>query len=362
MERPTLSTFMASEGPGALGICSTDTAGCAAVVNSATQRLMFAREVGDSGFVGSWSEIAFNLTQADPHITTPYDVARIEALDMCTFPVPVQNSFYSYLLFGFGRFPKRNCTGVSGTTSSRRNCAPIVAYDRGRFPLFRDVVGTGQKIRVYLTDPADAGKRVLIGYKDSNGVPVRTLNGTVQVDGEFLTLVAPFVDTTFEVFPGPSGVSGIQKDVTLGRVTFYQVDTTTAEQTQLSFMEPGETTASYKRYFVGGLPRNCCNLPPGSATDPNTVQLTALVQHCYVPVSVTTDYLCLPSVEAIIHEAQAGRFMKMDLPNALAMSDWHHRSAIRLLQGQSIAEQGSLAPAISFSPFRGSPFVTTGYG
>ncbi len=354
--------FMASEGPQALGICSADTAGCAAVVNSATQRLMFARETGDSGWTGSWSEIAFTLTQADPHISTPRDVARIEVLDLCTFPVPIQNEFYSYLRYGWGRFPKRNCTGTTGTTSSRRNCAPIVAYDRGRFPLFKDVLGTQQKLRVYLTDSADAGKRVLIGYKDSNGVPVRTLNGTVQVDGEFLTLTAPFVDTTFEVLPGPNGVTGIQKDVTLGRVTIYQVDTVTAEQVLLGFMEPGETTASYKRYYVGGLPRTCCPVPPGTGTAPDEVQVSALVQHCYIPVSVSTDYLCLPSIEAIIHEAQAGRFMKMDLPNALAMSDWHHRSAIRLLQGQSVQEQGSLMPAVSFAPFAGSPFVTTGYG
>jgi hypothetical protein len=354
--------FMASRGPQALGICSTDTASCAAVINSASQRLMFARETGDSGWTGTWSEIAFNLSQADPHISTPRDVARIEALDMCTFPVPIQNEFYSYLRWGWGRFPKRNCTDITGATSSRRNCAPIVAYDRGRFPLFRDVVGTGQKIRVYLTDAADAGKRVLIGYRDSNGIPVRTLDGVVQVDGEFLTLVAPFVDTTFEVLPGPGGVTGLQKDVTLSRVTIYQVDSATADQVLLGFMEPGETTASYKRYFLGGVPRNCCNLPPGTGENPDSVQITALVQHCYIPVSVTTDYLCLPSLEALINECQCGRYLEMDLPNAKAMADYHHRTAIRLLQGQSIAEQGSLAPAVSFSPFRGSPFVTTGYG
>lgn len=348
MDRPRLIDFMASSGPGDIGLCSTDVAGCAAAVNSSTQNLLFAKEVGDSGWVGTWSEMNFTVLQSDPYITTPRDVARIQSIDICTCPVPIQNQFYEYLRWGFGRFPKAHC-------SAPNQCPPMITYDRGKFPLFKDVLGTDKKIRVYMTDVADAGKRVLIGYKDSNGVPVRTLNGVVQVDGEFITLEGPFVDTTFDV----SVVTGIQKDVTLGRVTFYQVDTVTAEQTLLGFMEPGETTASYRRYFLGGLPKSCCNLPNPTVDE---VQVTALVQLAYVPVSVVTDYLVIPNIEAIINECQSKRYGAMDLPNAKAMSEYHHRAAIRLLQGQSIHEQGALMPAISFKPFGGSPFVTTGYG
>lgn len=339
---------MASEGPSALGICASDTAGCAAVVNASSQRLMFAREVGDSGWVGTWSELAMTVTQSDPHITFPRDVARAEVINICTFPVPIQNQFYEYLRWGFGRFPKANC-------SAPNRCASLVTYARGRFPLFKDVSGTGKKLRVYLTDPADAGKRVLIGYKDGNGIPVRTLDGVVQVDGEFLTLAGPFVDTTFNV----SVVTGLQKDVSLGRVNFYEIDNSTGDQRLLGFMEPGETTASYARYYVGGLPKSCCNLPNPTVDE---VQVTALVQNCYVPVAVTTDYLCVPNVEAIIAECQCGRYLKIDEPQSKAMAKFHHGEAIRLLQGQSVHEQGALNPAISFRPFGGSPFVTTGYG
>jgi hypothetical protein len=348
MERPRLLDFMGSRGPAALGLCASDTAGCAAVCNAACERLLYAREVGDSGWVGTWSEMQFIASRDDPFITTPRDVARIEVLDLCTFPIPVQNQFYSYLRYGFGRFPKP-------TTAARTRCAPLVAYDRGRFPLFKDVIGTDKKLRAYMTDPADAGKRVLVGYKDGNGVPVRTLDGVVQVDGEFLTLVAPFVDTTFDV----SVVTAIQKDVTLGRVSFFEIDNSTSDQRLLGFMEPGETTASYRRYFLGGIPKSCCTLPDPTA---NEVQLTALVQLCYVPVSVATDFLVIPSLEAVINECQAGRYSEIDQPNSKAMSEWHRRQAIRLLQGQSVHEMGALLPAVSFKPFNGSPFVTTGYG
>ncbi len=350
MVLPTLGAFMASHGPQAIGLCSTDTAGCAAAVNAASERLLYAREVGDSGWVGTWSEIAFTVTQADPFITTPFNVARIEALDLCTFPVPISNEFYSYLQFGFGRWPKP--TTPCGTPA---RCAPLRTYDRGFFPLFSDIVPPAKTVRVYLSDPGDVDKRVLLQTLDGNDQPRYSLDGTVQVLGDFLTLTAPFVDSPATV----NKVTGIQKDITLGAVTFYEVDTVTGDQRLVLTMQPGETTAKYRRYYVGGVPTSCCN-PPSIAA--GTVQITALCQLAFVPVAVVTDWLVIPSLEAVINECQCGRYLAMDSANAKQMADYHHRAAIRLLQGQSVHEQGSLAPAVSFKPFGGVPFVTTAYG
>jgi len=338
---------MASEGPQALGICATDVAGCAAVCNSSTQRLLYAREVGDSGWAGTWAEIAFDVTQADPFITPPFNVARIQALDLCTLPVPVSNQFYEYLRFGWGRWPKATC--------QQNRCSPLRAYDRGKFPLFSDVVPPDKKIRVYLSDSGDEGKRVLLQSLDGNNQPRYSLDGTVQVLGDFLTLTAPFVDSPAVV----NKVTGIQKDLTLGPVSFYEVDTTTGAQRLVLTMQPGEATAAYRRCFVGGVPRSCCNPPSITA---GTVQITALVQLAFVPVAVTTDWLVIPSLEAVINECQCGRYLEIDSATSKQMADYHHRAAIRLLQGQSVHEQGSLAPAVSFKPFGGSPFVSLGFG
>ena len=337
MLRPRLMDFMASRGPSALGICSTDLAGCAAAVNAASERLLYAREVGDSGWVGTWSEIQFLASQDDPHITAPYDVSRIEALNLCTFPIPIENEFFSYMRFGFGRWPKSVCG--SG------QCAPLVAYDRGKFPLFSDIVPPNKKIRIYMSDPADELKRVLLQSLDGNDQPRYSLDGTIEVTGDFLTLVPPFVDSPDIV----NKVIGIQKDKTLGPLRFYEVDTITAEQRLVLTMQPGETTASYRRYYVGGLPKSCC--ANSEATSATEVQLTAICQLAFVPVSVPTDWLVIPSVEAIIHECQCGRYLTMDEPNAKTMSAFHHREAIRLLQGQSMHEQGEDAIAVSFAPF-----------
>lgn len=334
---PRLMDFMASRGPQALGLCQTDLAGCAAVVNAASERLLFAREVGDSGWIGTWAELQLVASQNDPYITMPFNVARIEALNLCTFPIPVQNQFYEFLQFGFGRWPKSVC-GSGG-------CAPLAAYDRGKFPLFSDVVPPNKKIRIYMSDPADELKRVLLQSLDGNDQPRYSLDGTIEVTGDFLTLVPPFVDSPDIV----NKVIGIQKDRTLGPLRFYEVDTITAEQRLVLTMQPGETTASYRRYYVGGLPTSCC--ANSEATSATEVQLTAICQLAFVPVSVPTDWLVIPSVEAIIHECQCGRYLTMDEPNAKTMAAFHHREAIRLLQGQSMHDQGEEATAISFAPF-----------
>jgi hypothetical protein len=340
MDRPNLGTFMASHGPGDIGLCQNDVAGCAAAVNAATQQLLFAPEVGDSGWIGSWAEIRFTASQADPFITTPFDVARIEALDLCTFPVPVSNQFFEYMQFGFGRWPKLNATCVTGSN----RCSPIRAYDRGKFPTFSDVIPPDKIVRVYLSDLGDVGKRVLLQSLDGNDQIRYSLDGTVQVTGDMLTLVAPFVDSPSTV----NKVTGIAKDITLGPVSFYEVDTVTLDSRLILTMQPGETSASYRRYYLGGLPTNCCNVPNSTSTE---VQLTAICQLTYVPVAVITDWLIIPNVEALINKCQAIRFDGMDAPGASVKSSEHHAKAIRLLNGQSIHENGKLEPSINFAPF-----------
>lgn len=334
---------MASRGPGDIGLCAVDVAGCAAACNAATERLLYAREVGDSGWVGTWAELALETSREDPFITMPFNVSRIESLDVCTFPVSVQNQFWEYLRFGFGHWPKANsCNG--------NRCSPLTAYDRGKFPLFSDIVPPDKIIRVYASDTGDVGKRVLLQSLDGNDQIRYSLDGLLQVTGDFLTLVAPFVDSPATV----NKVTGIQKDLTIGPVSFYEVDTVTAEQRLVLTMQPGETTAAYRRYYVGGLPKNCCNLPDSTST---TVQVTALCQLAFVPVSVPTDWLVIPSLEAVINECQAGRYMTMDNPSSKAMADYHHRAAIRLLQGQSVNEYGKESPAINFAPFNNARLI-----
>lgn len=339
MDRVTLRDFMVSRGPQAIGLCTTDTSGCAAAVNAATQRLMFSFESGDAG-LGAWgfAELAFDVDPSDPLITLPRGFSRAIAVDVCSYPVSIHNQWFEFLRWGSGKQPKSAC-------SSPSICGSTSVFDRGIFPVAHDVVPPNQKIAAYLTDSADVGKRTLIGGLDANGQIIRELDGLVQVQGTFLELAAPFVQTSMVL----SKVTAIQKDITLGDIAYYAVDTVTADQTFLVRLAAGETAAAFRRYQLTNLPASCCNLPAST-----TVQVLALCKTDYVPVVSPTDFLCVPNLEALIEECQSVRYSGVDQPSAAQLALVHHRNAIRFLQGQSVHEYGRTKPAVGFAPFGGA--------
>ncbi len=336
MLRATLADLMQSRFPRAIGNCAGDVSSVANAANEVVQRLISCREVGDTGCWGQWLKMAFNTSRTDPFITLPRGVARLSNIDVCKHPVPIQNQFYEYLEFGRGEQPKGNCPSDF--------CGLTQAYERNNVVTFTDLTSPNKKVRVYLSDPADANKRVLIGGLDGNGQPVYSLDGIVQVSGTVLSLMAPFVDTPMEF----TILNSVQKDITLGPVSFYQVDTVTGGQSLLLTMEPGETIASYRRIFLNGLPNSCCNPP---RTTPGIVQVSAMAKLDFVPVRVPTDYLLISSLPALIEEAEAVRYSEMDIPNAKAMSASHHREAVRFLQGQSVLYEGKTKPAFNLALF-----------
>lgn len=335
--RTRLLDFKISRGPTALGICNADTASAAAIVNAATQRLLFAREMNDSGFWGAWAEVAFNISRANPVATTSREIARLEYIDVCTHPVPIQNQFYEYLRFGFGRRP--NC---------RTRCGPMQAYDRGTTPTFYSV-DPGHIVRVYPGDPGDVGKRTLVQGLDANNQKIYSLDNNVLVEGLFVALELPFVDVALNgATMYFNKVTGIQKDETLAPVTYFQVDPVTAEQSGIAILEPGELVSIYRRYYIENLPRNCCNATDAAST---TVQVTALAKLEFIPVKNDADYLLIGNMEALINECQAVRYSEMDTASAKQKEEFHHRQAIRLLNGEIAHYSGTESPAVGIFPF-----------
>lgn len=347
MTRFTVADVLASRLPAAIGKCATDVAGVCAVINSATMRLLWSAETGDSSWWGCWSELAFNLTQENPYIVLPRGYSDIIGIDVCGTPIALRNQMWEFIRWGFGKLPKSSACAPN-------RCAPLEALDRGTVPTQLPGITPNNKLRVYLSDASDAGKRVLLQYNDANGVPIRTLDGVVEVLGEFVTLTAPFVDASSDY----SLITGVQKDPTLANVSIYSVDSTTGDQTLLSTMEPSETIGDYRRFFVSGLPKTCCTTPVTNGV----TQVQVLAKRDFLPVSVVTDYLVIGNLEALIREAQAIRFSEMDEPSAKAMEANEHKMAIRLLQGQLVANTGKLNPSVSFNPFGGSRFVSIGTG
>lgn len=332
--------------PGDLGLCVGDVPRIAQVANTAQRRLLYCKEAGDEGWFGSWAEVKLPVSRCAPYITLPREIARIEAVNVCDQPILLNNQFAEYLQFGNGRMPKlcRSRLGSNRVTE---------AYTRNDAVLFQDLINPPQIIAIYATNAADMQglSRVLIQGTDQNNVTVYTQDTLVRVQGIFLTLKSPFVSTPFPFMQ----ITGVQKDVTLGQIQIFQVDPNTGAQVLLLTMEPGETTAGYRRYFFHNLPCTCrpsainpCLTTPGECQN---IHVTALAKLELVPVVTDTDYLLFHNLEAITEEAQSARYDTMDNGAGKAMADYHHKAAVRNLNGELIHYIGAKDAAIDFKPF-----------
>lgn len=336
MLRTRLYDLRLSRLPRALGLCQGDIPEICQYVNAAQSRLLNAAESGNEGWWGTYAEVAFNLSRTTPYITLPRDIARLEGATVCDSPIAVNNEFVQYLQFGNGRLRKN------------RRCGPSVleAVSRNNAILFTDLSDAPQYIRVYLSDDRDIAKRVLIQGTDSNDNIIYSTDNLVDVTGIFVALDSPFVQTTIQF----NTITGIQKDVTYGKVEFWQVDPDDGAEVLLLTMQPSEQTASYRRYYFNNLPCSCC---PTQDTE-GTVQVTAIAKMEMIPLTVDTDYTVLTgqgAIEAIIHEAQSVKYDESDSANAKAMALSSHRQAIRLLAGQLSHYNGIENVATSFAPF-----------
>ena len=314
MNRRTLLDARTSRIPEAIGTCASDNLTLVPTINEAQQRLILDESQPDEGWWGTWGVMLFNLDSANMTITGPRDMARITALDVCKKPVVVRNQFWEYLEFGNGLRPV-SCQPCPV-------CEELTAFDRGPVISFKDITPPNKKLRVYVTDETDIGKRVLLSGKDAFGNILYDQDGFNRVTGKFVVLQSPFVDTVdqFSVW------NGVQKDITNDQIQIFQVDTVTGQQDLLLTMEPNETTGCYRRYFVNGLPNACC----GSGT----IQVSALVKLDFIPVVADTDYLIIGNLAALKEECMAIRLSEMDSPNAKQESARHHAMALRLLFGE----------------------------
>ncbi len=324
-----------------VGLCQGNIAQIAQDANAVQERLLFCREAGDEGWWGSWAEMNFLVDSNNPVITTPREVARIEMMTVCNKPIQIRNQFYEYLTFGNGRMPKNppwcDCRDFLQT------------YSRNNAVTFFDLTNPPQLLRVSITDPADIGKRVLLQGLDNNDVAIHSQDVLQEVMGVYVTLGQDPVTAT-----NPDGslvlfntITGIQKDLTNGQITIEQADPSTGNPALLLTMEPSETVAGYRRYFLSPTPRNCCTvLSPG-----NTLTVSALVKLELIPVMADPDYLLISSLQAFVEEWQAYRYSTMDTAQAKQFEQIKHRQAVSYLNGQLVHYLGRDKPSFTFRPF-----------
>ena len=332
--RKTFFQFRKSRAPMVLGACANDMPKLASFVNEATERLLKA--ASETGWYGTWQKTVFNVLPATPYITLPRSIARIINLDVCKQPVVVHNEFYEFLEAGIGLQPTNSCNCATP-------CNTLSTYDRGWFPTFRDLDATGNPkvLRVYATSIRDVGNlRVLLQGLDQNGNVIRSLDNGFDIQGEYVILATPFADTVNQF----SQITGVQKDITSNDVLLYQVDTVTGTQVLLSRYEAGEENPNYRRYFINGMPPNCCD-------GLTTAQVTAMAKLDFVPVTVDQDWLLIGNIPALKLECEAVRYEEMDSAEAQTMAARKHKQAIKLLNDEITHYEGRVAPICNFAPF-----------
>jgi hypothetical protein len=222
-------------------------------------------------------------------ITWPSGVANVEAFKQCDVGVTILNQWYEFS--DAVRAPALDCV-----------CEPNVLLDRPGSPMFLDMEAPG-KIRLYPSVASDAGKRVLLqGVDDATGLTIRTLDGATYVDGEFVTVTAPFVTSTF-TFRHP-GLSGVQKPITNGNLSVFSVHPTSGAETKIAEWRPPERNPDYRRSFLTNWPRSGAGADHGCTT-PTTctggVVAEAIVRLEFIPASVDTDWLLITNLEALKH-------------------------------------------------------------
>lgn len=342
MQRLTVFDVRNSRLPGVLGVCTSDTPTLCSYINEAQQRLILAG--GNEGWWGGWSKMVFNVLPCtgsctDPYITAPREVARLEDINICETPIRIQNEFYEFMEFGIGlqkASQSCNCRTGSGTQ----------AFDRGQYPVAVDLVA-GNKIRVYATNASDVaqGKRLFVQGKDTNDAPVYSLDNGVTVTGEFIALATPFADSLYNY----NSIARLQKDVMMGPISVYQVDAAGTE-ILMSTLAPGETNPAFRRYLLKGLPCQCT----GCGATAGQTQVTAMCKLDYIPVASDTDALTVQNIPALKEELLSVRYGEMDTTESVALTDKHHRNAIKLLNGELEHFLGKQNPAMIFRPF-GTP-------
>lgn len=321
--RQTLNDVSNSRIPGVVGCCKDDLTTLASFINEATQRLINAS--GETGFWGGWQRTVFNVECADPYITIPREIARIAGADVCRSPININNQWYEFLEAGPGLQIDSEC-----------QCGSLAMYDRGTVPTAFAPTNVNKYLRLYVTDSADVGRRVLISDAiDQNGVNIFSQDGLNPVDGFYMTLNQPFVTSTMIV----NGFKGIIKDATFGDVLLKEVDATTGEERLLSRYAPDEKNPSYRRYFIKN--------PPKPVAPATTFQIEAMAKLEFIPLVRGTDFLLIGNIPALKEECASIKHAEIESPQAEQMSIVEHKRAIRLLNQELTHYLGKQRPAIT---------------
>lgn len=299
MERLTLGSIRNDIGK-ALGVCATD-ARVAAAVNAAQRRLMAK---------GKWvgTTVRYRICVNEGCLTWPRQIETIETFAVCGWPGKIRDQWFEFLGTG------------SGLRSADCGCAHELV-DRDPGPTFDWIRPTGKKVKLYSDEDEAEDAWVLIQGYDDNGNWVRTSDGGIMVEGEYIlaTSVGRLSTTLF------SNVTGVIKPITNGTLRLYEFDTATSTQRTLAIWEPDEERPHYRRSLVPGLADRATS--GDSSCESASVTVVAKLRH--IPVRNDNDWLILGNQDALALMVQAIEKERKDRWDEAAI---YEQNATRLLE------------------------------
>jgi hypothetical protein len=267
---------------------------------------------------------------------------QVRKINVCHRALPMRNLWYQFLPLSSAEHYHHHYGHHCGSHLS--------AQTLGRVPCINDVAGAGRTVRAYTQYAGDAGKTIRLFGIDSNGQELRTDDGGgVFSEGLKMTLTATYVDSTTEILR----IDRVLKESTIGNVLLYAHVTATDLLELLAEYEPSETNPSYQRERL--------NLPCHSATTTlaaDQYRILALVKVGFVPVSVDTDIVQIPNLEALKDMIQSLRWREAgDKANA----DGFEQSAIRELNLQLRDDSPDEQFAVSSRPMGRCSFTNQAF-
>lgn len=245
---------------------------------------------------GDWpgTVVPMRFQVIDGCIVWPRLVQRVRRINHCHWPLKVGNIFHDYVdrnqyagwcgqgIFFWGGAGFHHHGGYGRLDS------------QGRVPIFNDVPTVNpQYIRAYALAPQDVGKTVTIFGIDANGNPLDHLgNDGFRHPGLIITLAVPFGQSSLTI----GRIDAVQKDVTQKRVGLYAYDTVTALLTPLAMYDPDETNPSYAKDRLFSRGHKTCLTP---------FTVITLIKLAFVPVIEDSDYIFIPSLNALKFAVQS---------------------------------------------------------
>jgi len=217
----------------------------------------------------------------------PRGVSTILAMNVNGEPIPLANRWYNFR-------PMNETHYQWGWDYQRRGFrGNITGETNGVSPVFNQITSPGFKIRTFISNPNDVGKKITYCGIDKNGQVARAQrdDGTWQ-DGFQVTLANPYVDS-----PEMQRVTRVVKEETFGYLNAYQYNIAQGFLLDLAQYQPSETNPEY---IVTKIVGHQSRYPFGAAGWGNGfANVNALVKLNFIPFKFDDDPVQIDNVDAI---------------------------------------------------------------